>query len=93
MRRGGRKEKLETRDGDRVRDSKKEGAKERMAERAHEGGGGGDRKAVRTMDKEGTRLEKREAYALTISGIFWQEYQSCDCVKEGEQRGEGIGKR
>lgn len=67
--------------------------REWQRERAHEGGGGGDRKAVRTMDKEGTRLEKREAYALTISGIFWQEYQSCDCVKEGEQRGEGIGKR
>lgn len=49
-----KKEKLETRDRDRVRDSKKEDAKKRERESTR-----GDRKAVRTMDKEGTRLEKR----------------------------------
>ena len=39
--------------------------------------------------RENIRLREEKAYALTISGIFWQEYQSCDCIKESEQSEQG----
>lgn len=56
-----RKEKLETRDGDSCEVRRKRvRTRERERGKAHgEKGREGDRKAVRTMDKEGTRLEKR----------------------------------
>lgn len=45
-------------------------------------------RARRTLGQKGKRdgeRKQRQAYALTISGIFWQEYQSWYCVKEGER--------
>lgn len=55
-----RKEKLETRDGDSCEVRRKRvQTREREKGKVHGEKGRGDRKAVRTMDKEGTRLEKR----------------------------------
>lgn len=49
-----------------------------------------DAKGRETVREECSRDAR--AYALTISGIFWQEYQSCNCVKGGERAGAGRGR-